>query len=167
LQQDDTVNLTDHEKLEEYLSVCAEQLSYANQLGNDEVHNIAENFLAINDHLSSTVSMTNKIIGNVSIGDTSSVMKVIQASNTRLKNTINNMHGLFSEKQAMVNEISALAGHADALKDRANDVTGIADQTNLLALNAAIEAARAGEALLWWQMKYVHYRFAQPPVANK
>jgi methyl-accepting chemotaxis protein len=57
-----------------------------------------------------------------------------------------------SEVEAVERMVSTSAGQVEELKQRSQEIGGIADvikeiaeQTNLLALNAAIEAARAGE----------------------
>lgn len=73
------------------------------------------------------------------------LLVLLQTAQSELHSIIASMRSALGTKDNLLNEVSALASHTDALSRMAKNVGDIAKQTNLLALNAAIEAARAGE----------------------
>lgn len=73
------------------------------------------------------------------------LVDLLKNCHQELDSVIDSMKAALEGKQALLQEVQALAQLTDSLKGMAADVGKIAGQTNLLALNAAIEAARAGE----------------------
>ena len=73
------------------------------------------------------------------------LLVLLQTAQSELHSIIASMRSALGTKDSLLNEVSALASHTEALSRMARNVGDIAKQTNLLALNAAIEAARAGE----------------------
>jgi len=69
----------------------------------------------------------------------------LEKASQSLQTLSNEVHGFVQTEAELLEELGALKGDADQVKDVLNIIREIAEQTNLLALNAAIEAARAGE----------------------
>ncbi len=100
--------------------------------------------------------------------NTYSTAQAIESANSQIAVAQKEVNLAIDGIGELVNEVNQTSAAVGDLSQQAAKITqvlkvigDIAEQTNLLALNAAIEAARAGEqgaALLWWPMKYAHWR---------
>jgi methyl-accepting chemotaxis protein len=73
------------------------------------------------------------------------LLRLLNEAQSELDTIIVSLRAALASKEGLLNEVSHLSDHTEALQRMAKEVGDIAKQTNLLALNAAIEAARAGE----------------------
>jgi methyl-accepting chemotaxis protein len=75
-----------------------------------------------------------------------SPVALIDRSRAELADIIDTLKAVRSSRDALAEEIRALAGFTQELQQMARAVESLAFQTSILALNAAIEAAHAGES---------------------
>jgi methyl-accepting chemotaxis protein len=121
------------------LPIWSGQLDLVRSHTEEAVVSLANRFSTISDRLQSSISQSQHSAGD------NSLISLLQESQSDLDSIIVALREAFTIRENLLAEVSALAGHTEALQRMAKDVGDIAKQTNLLALNAAIEAARAGE----------------------
>jgi methyl-accepting chemotaxis protein len=73
------------------------------------------------------------------------VSQVTMNGQIAVDETINGMHDIQNQMEAVANTIVRLSEQSQQIGGIIASVTDVADQSNLLAVNAAIEAAKAGE----------------------
>lgn len=73
------------------------------------------------------------------------VSQVTQSGQKAVDETVNGMHNIQNQMEAVANTIVRLSEQSQQIGGIIASVTDVADQSNLLAVNAAIEAAKAGE----------------------
>lgn len=125
------------------LPVWGGQITMARAHMEDETTALTQRFGAISQHLNESIT---RLDSSTSTGHGNSLIELLQHAQTDLNTIVSGMKQALENKVALLDEITSLAQHTEALRHMASDVGEIASQTNLLALNAAIEAARAGEA---------------------
>lgn len=139
---------TDVERLaRQVLPIWSRHVESARALAEQAIEGLAGSFAAITGRLERAVQSSEATAGTlVNGGSGHSLVAVLEESRAALGGIVQALHGMVSDKQAVMKELTGLATLASDLRAMVDDVTQIADQTNLLALNAAIEAARAGDA---------------------
>ena len=73
------------------------------------------------------------------------VVQVTQAGQKAVDETVNGMHTIQNQMEAVANTIVRLSEQSQQIGGIIASVNDVADQSNLLAVNASIEAAKAGE----------------------
>lgn len=105
------------------------------------VENLVAQFTALYQQLQDAISISSHTFSQENgLGET------VHSSEQQLTLITQLLNKAMVNRNALLSEITTLAGITDELKAMGSEVAGIASQTNLLALNAAIEAARAGES---------------------
>ncbi len=125
------------------LPVWSGQIEMARSHMENETISLAERFADISRRLTEAVS---RVDSNGKGGSGESLIDLLQSAQSDLDSIVSGLKQALESKVSLLDEITALSSHTEALRRMAKDVGDIANQTNLLALNAAIEAARAGEA---------------------
>ena len=125
------------------LPVWGGQITMARAHMEEETTALTQRFGGISQHLNESIT---RLDNSANTGQGDSLIELLQHAQTDLNTIVSGMKQALQNKVALLDEITSLAQHTEALRHMASDVGEIASQTNLLALNAAIEAARAGEA---------------------
>lgn len=144
-QNQDTIHLEQHFDLaHQIIDIWARQTALARGQGDDQINQLATNFVQIKEQLAEAIQTSQDTSGEMS-GE-SGLTHIISQSEQSLNAIIQSLHDAMVGRDLILSEINSLSAIAEELSKMGDDVAGIASQTNLLALNAAIEAARAGEA---------------------
>ena len=125
------------------LPVWGGQIEMARAHMEEAAISLAQRFADISKRLNASIS---RMDGSTGTDHSQSLIGLLQEAQKDLDSIITGLSEALSNKESLLQEITALSSHTEALQHMAKDVGDIANQTNLLALNAAIEAARAGEA---------------------
>lgn len=125
------------------LPVWGGQITMARAHMEEETTALTQRFGDISQHLNESIT---RLDNSANTGQGDSLIELLQHAQSDLNTIVTGMKQALENKVALLDEITSLAQHTEALRHMASDVGEIASQTNLLALNAAIEAARAGEA---------------------
>ena len=124
------------------LPVWGGQIEMARSHMEQETIALTERFGDISRRLTEAVAR----MDSAGSGQGESLIALLQSAQNDLDAIVSGLKAALENKEALLDEITALSSHTGELQRMAKDVGDIANQTNLLALNAAIEAARAGEA---------------------
>lgn len=127
--------------LKQLLPTWRSQQQLANHQLVTAVENLVAQFTALYQQLQDAISISSHTFSQENgLGET------VHTSEQQLTLITQLLNKAMVNRNALLSEITTLAGITDELKTMGTEVAGIASQTNLLALNAAIEAARAGES---------------------
>ena len=132
---------------EAQLRLCQDALTLLNQQFEGArvqmeagVLDLSQRFAALYGGLENAVRASGDAAGDAGLG----MHAVFDTSRDELHQVVAVMREAFSRRDAAVQQVQAVTGHASALRTMVERVAQLAAKTDLLALNATIEASRAG-----------------------
>jgi methyl-accepting chemotaxis protein len=120
------------------LPVWERQIQASRHYMSQAMSALTEQFGGMSSRLKQTMEMSSGKSGG-------GLMSTLAESQNSLTEVLSELQNALQASAVLHDEIAAISGHVNKLKEMATDVGVIARHTNLLSLNAAIEAARAGE----------------------
>jgi methyl-accepting chemotaxis protein len=127
------------------LPVWSAQIGIAGEQTEDAIGLLANRFADLSCRLQQAVDAVPGGQGQEQGKDRDGLLELLTGSEKELNAIVASLRSAYDVRESMLQEIRALSGFTQQLRQMAQDVGQIANQTNLLALNAAIEAARVGE----------------------
>lgn len=128
------------------LPVWSRHIDTARRHTEEAITALAARFAALVQRLGTAVAASQQTAAGLDGSGGDGLVELIHHSQHELGDIVASLKSALQVKNAMLAEITQLAGSVGELRKMLDDVEGIARQIKLLALNAAIEAARAGDA---------------------